>query len=77
VFDFTNYLSKSVNGIVSISDVKLKRPAVADSDKYSLNFSNQPLNFDYKTNKYIIESDSILEIKYPNSDIKITVDVVG
>jgi len=68
---------KNVTGIISVSGIKVKRPPLSEITRYQTNYSNQSLEYDYKQNKYFIPSDSILEIKYPNSDIKINVDIAN
>jgi len=77
VYDLINWIMKNVTGIISVSGIKVKRPPLSEITRYQTNYSNQSLEYDYKQNKYFIPSDSILEIKYPNSDIKINVDIAN
>lgn len=74
-YDFMQYISNNVNGIISISNVKLNKPTNANN--YPNNYSNQLLEFNHKENKYIVPTDSIIEIRNLDNDIIVNADILG
>jgi hypothetical protein len=70
VNDFFGYVQKNVDGLLSVNNLKIRRPFLAGTvNSYPMNTSTQELSFDYKKNQYEIPGDSIIEVRYMDDDI--------